>query len=761
MRSLDFRGTAGLVCLLFLMIGTASVLAEVRQKMYMPLAVPSEDGRSVIEVRDFVRDTVISQIDAMPGVTLARTTPDGRHVWLFSPESKSIEIVATAADEITAKIDLDAPVSDAIFNPDGSYCYIANGSYSGTSEKRITIIDVKQMAPVSSVGVGSNPVALAIQKDGSRLYCANLDDNSISVIDPRTATLVGTLFAGIEPCWLALSPDGRFLFTVNRGVELGVRGGNCVSVINTRSGRVVNVVETGQSPSSLGLSGDGSRLAVVHGYETTGGALWFYGVDYVDSSDYAKVDLIQKEAAGEGSACTAVDPSGKFLIVPDQSSGSVYVADLYNPSSPRAFSGFVGSPAYGVEFASVDIDREIAICDSIAKADAGSPEARSAHFAKAYLLSFAGDMNAVVSTYVDIASKYSGSSLEIRALLKLGDLCYNGNLLANAADYYGRGLTAYGLLLGSKPDEAKEAPRVVLNAAERLSDLSFRLQGDYFSSLYKTYAGIPAKLQELPELFLTFGVALKRQGDAKLAKKCFDETESRLIELMDPQLSQEIRFKLDIVRESDRAIVKAVKLKNPIALDGRFDDWGKSVPIAVMERGYVSVNQNRWSDTTDIAGRFHVGLDQYNLYIGVTVLDDALYAAGDDKADHVALYVDSRPGSGSFLTRSKGIDENVMTFIVCPPTEPGKGFTVRGNQKFDPLVGGVTTLSGYSFELKIPLAYLRASLTEKDKDLGFGLELFDIDSALESDPPKVMGWLMPAKSVYGPRSSEMFGILEL
>jgi hypothetical protein len=221
-----------------------------------------------------------------------------------------------------------------------------------------------------------------------------------------------------------------------------------------------------------------------------------------------------------------------------------------------------------------------------------------------------------------------------------------------------------------------------------------------------------------------------------------------------------MKFKIALVRSDPSAVLSATRAKRSISLDGRLDEWAMTHELSLDRRGNVIVNQMRWLDETDISGSFYAEYDQYNLYIAGEVADDRLFRLDPARGDYAGIYLDVREGSGDYLTRAREIGEGVYLIRVIPPTEGVGGFSVRCEQEMEPIVNGAVSPGGYVFELKIPLAYLKGFTPARGKRIGLGIELFDLDTAGDSDPPKVVGWLMPARSAYGPRLSELFGILE-
>lgn len=760
MRTRYFKGCMGLVLSSLIIVSFCNVAnGRTIHKLYATHPFDSDGGKSSVSVYDFGAQRMISTLHTVRGASLARVTPDGKVVWFFSSAEKSAGVFSVATDEFEDTAYLDGPVSDAVFDPDSALCYVACGSRTGEGLDVVKFIDTKRRVAAYTIGVGKNPVALAVNSDGNRLYVANKDDNSITIVDPRKYTIVKTIYAGVSPHDVQISSDNKYLFVANSGVDNGVKGGSCVTILDAETGQVLNVVETGYGPTSIGLTPDARRMVVAHLNSSNRENLWFYDIAYGPSG--ISVNFVTKLAIGTGIEFGCVDPTGKYFVVADHDAGGIYSVDMLDPQVVPTLPEMPKDRAYTTAFGQIDYDSQIALRDSIIARDPSSPEAINAYFEKARLHNSAGERNEVVATLNELIAKYPGSAAEVKALFSLGSLCYNGLLFANAADYYNRGLIAYAeLLSNSNPSEKPVSPEVLVQAADRLGELSQKLDTDYSSNLYKVYSSIPVKHPEFPELFFEFGVALEKRGDGKSARKCYSEVEDRLIELMDDHLYQKMKMKLALVRRNNDAILHADKLKDVPVLDGDLNDWKNSNVLSLDRRDDVIVNQLRWFDPADVSGQFQVGYDQFNLYVAAKIADDKIQRPEKGLCDYVNFYFDVRDGSGNYLTREKGIGEGVISIRVKPPADLGGKFNVSSTPGVEPLIGGKSTQGGYAFELKIPLAYLKGLVPAKGNSIGMGIELFDIDSSGENDPPKIMGWLMPTESTYGTRFSGMFGILE-
>ncbi len=116
-----------------------------------------------------------------------------------------------------------------------------------------------------TIKVGSEPNKMVLSTDGTRLYVANGDSDSVSVIDTDREVVITTIslrrpgyaYTGASPNSLALSPDGESLY-----VTLG--GENAIAVIDLQTRRVVGRIPTAWYPNSVSVSRDGRKLYVVN-----------------------------------------------------------------------------------------------------------------------------------------------------------------------------------------------------------------------------------------------------------------------------------------------------------------------------------------------------------------------------------------------------------------------------------------------------------------------------------------------------------------
>ena len=146
------------------------------------------------------------------------------------------------------------------------------------SEGTVSVVDLEKGIEVRTLEVGLHPSGLALSKDGTRLYVANANCDTVSVIDTQQAAVVETvstrpdekLIFGSAPNDLTLSPDETRLYVAN-----GTNNCLCVLELAKESAaegiakgpersRMVGLVPTGWYPGGLTLSPDGAQLWVAN-----------------------------------------------------------------------------------------------------------------------------------------------------------------------------------------------------------------------------------------------------------------------------------------------------------------------------------------------------------------------------------------------------------------------------------------------------------------------------------------------------------------
>ncbi len=148
--------------------------------------------------------------------------------------------------------------------PNGAKTYVAS-----QRDGAVYVLNtVNPAAPtlLGTIPTGAHPDYEVLSKDGSRLYVANAQSDTVSVIDTGTDRVMDTILirpseargpVTASPTGLALSPSGDTLY-----VALG--DFNAVAVVRLRNDRVEGYVPVGWYPTAVVVSGDNRNLLVAN-----------------------------------------------------------------------------------------------------------------------------------------------------------------------------------------------------------------------------------------------------------------------------------------------------------------------------------------------------------------------------------------------------------------------------------------------------------------------------------------------------------------
>jgi YVTN family beta-propeller protein len=135
--------------------------------------------------------------------------------------------------------------------PDNKYILVSNWcSYT------VTIISVETQKTVKSIKIGRYPRGISISSDSKFAYVAEMGGNRIHRIDLESF-LVDYIPIGSNPRAIELSPDGSRLYAT-----LNISGK--VIAWDLATNQAIKTVSTGKSARSLAISKDGSSLFVVN-----------------------------------------------------------------------------------------------------------------------------------------------------------------------------------------------------------------------------------------------------------------------------------------------------------------------------------------------------------------------------------------------------------------------------------------------------------------------------------------------------------------
>src|SRR5439155_11087286 len=134
---------------------------------------------------------------------------------------------------------------------------------------KILIYDARTLQPRGEIAVGEHPNAMALTKDGKRLFVACANTNAVWAIDVEgrraSEQIAVALFPqappGSTPNHVSLSPDDTRLLVANAD-------NNAVAVVDVSkpgASEVVGFIPTGWYPTGAMFSRDGSRVYLLSG----------------------------------------------------------------------------------------------------------------------------------------------------------------------------------------------------------------------------------------------------------------------------------------------------------------------------------------------------------------------------------------------------------------------------------------------------------------------------------------------------------------
>ncbi len=237
--------------------------------------------------------------------------------WIQENESFPMEGVVLRIAKRCLSIVLSAGCFLAALTPYPAFsaplAYVTNPLDAG----KVVVVDTATNATVGSpISVGGQPIGIAMNPAGTRLYVANSASNNVSVIDTGTNTSTATIPVGLVPWGIAVNPSGTgYVYVANIG-------SNTVSVINPATNTVIKNIGVGHDPVGVAVNPAGTRAYVTCSR---------YDINSVyiinTESDTAVGHLVLETFP----YAVAVSPDGSCVYVTNRDSNSVSIIDATVP----------------------------------------------------------------------------------------------------------------------------------------------------------------------------------------------------------------------------------------------------------------------------------------------------------------------------------------------------------------------------------------------------------------------------------------------
>jgi YVTN family beta-propeller protein len=171
-------------------------------------------------------------------------SPDGTRVAVTSEYDGRVELVDLATRRVTARIPTCRRPGAVVFAPDGALAFVAC-----ENRAEVAVVDVAAGRPAAEIALpeDARPAALAVDREGKRLWVANGRAGTVSAVDvgARQVTATSAPF-GQRVSGLAVGPDGR-LYAVD-GLA------NELVVLEARSLAVVRRIKVGVAPWGVAVA---------------------------------------------------------------------------------------------------------------------------------------------------------------------------------------------------------------------------------------------------------------------------------------------------------------------------------------------------------------------------------------------------------------------------------------------------------------------------------------------------------------------------
>lgn len=179
----------------------------------------SPDGTRVYTVNPGAKSvSVINTATNKVATTIAVSTspwgiavsPDGTRLYLANPDTNSVSILNTSTNQVTDTITVGSGAVNLAVSPNGSRLYVVNNG-----DATMSVIDTASKKVVATVAGASGGVVTS--PDGAFVYTTNtgLTDGAVLVIDAATNKVTATVPAGVRPTALAISRDGTRLYVAD------------------------------------------------------------------------------------------------------------------------------------------------------------------------------------------------------------------------------------------------------------------------------------------------------------------------------------------------------------------------------------------------------------------------------------------------------------------------------------------------------------------------------------------------------------------
>lgn len=280
------------------------VMSADNKRLYISMPLVSQVA--VIDTMDW---RLIASMNVGANPTRVALQHDGRYLWVGNDDTEEKVSGITVIDTVTLKIATELKTGvghhEIAFTDDDSLAFVTN-KQSGT----LSVVDVRKLARLPDIDIGSQPAALAFSPLSKALYVANEGDGTIVAVDGVRLTVLARIKAQVGLGTIRILPNGRFGFVIGRATDK-------VGIFDVSTNRLVHLVPVGPGADQIAFT---RQFAYIR---STGSVF----VTMIKLSELGKEAAVTRFPAGQKTPQESPANSLADAIVPTPEDGAVLVAN--------------------------------------------------------------------------------------------------------------------------------------------------------------------------------------------------------------------------------------------------------------------------------------------------------------------------------------------------------------------------------------------------------------------------------------------------
>ena len=294
------------------------------------------------------------------GAQIHGTQTDAPKLLVANQGDRDLSIVDLATDKQIATVPEEGVTGhEVVASPDGRTAYVpiygnSGVGKSGTDGQVIDVIDIPTHKLVHKIDFGHavRPHCALYDRNTGMLYVTTELDKTISIIDPKTLKIVGSVPTGQEQShMLALSRDGSRGYTANVGP-------GTVSVLDMKARKTLAIIPISPNTQRIAISRDDKMVFTADQTKPR--------LAVIDATTNKLKTWIALPAVAYGTAPTL---DGRWLLVTQRDSKQLVVVDLKTLKAvktinvPDGPTEILMSPNGKTAYVSCTHTRQIAVID--------------------------------------------------------------------------------------------------------------------------------------------------------------------------------------------------------------------------------------------------------------------------------------------------------------------------------------------------------------------------------------------------------------